>query len=253
MITLDDISKTLLEFEKKFGFKVTGHQQLSETWFQLRLGVITASNASAAMAKPGSETRLTYMAELVAEICTGVWEEVNSKHMDWGRAHEDAARSYFEFCENIGTVPAPFVFKDDTFRVGCSPDGFVKEYPMPYEIKCPWSSANYVKFLVADSIKPEWKWQQNFNMWVLKAEKMYFCQFDPRMKKRPMKIMVTEADPDKQRAFDDLIPVFIQDMDKMLADIGLKFGDQWKRIADAEKTAGESSSGPGAPTHEPKQ
>ncbi len=251
MITMDDITRTLVEFEKKFGFKIQGHQQLSEIWFQCRLGVITASNASAAVAKPGSETRLTYMAELVAEICTGVWEEINSKHMDWGREHEDAARSYFEFSENVETIQSPFVFKDNTFRIGCSPDGFIVGKPMPYEIKCPWSSANYVKFLVADSIKSEWKWQQQFNLWVLNAEEMYFCQFDPRMKKKPMKLMRTQVDPDKQGAFNDLIPIFIEDMDKMLAEIGLNFGDQWHRLA--IKTGEQLPPDSPPPTHVAKQ
>ncbi len=234
MKTPNDIAQIFQTFENQFGFKVQGHAQLSEIWFQLRLGVITASNAYAAVAKPDSETRRTYMAELVAEVCTGVWEEVNSKHMDWGRQHEDAARSYFEFSENVETEPASFVFKDTFFRVGCSPDGFIKGQPIPYEIKCPWSSANYVKFLTGDTIKSEWKWQQNFNMWVLGADEMLFCQFDPRMKKKPMKIMRTKADPEKQRAFDDLIPPFIEDMDKMLAQIGIVFGDHWHRLA--EKT-----------------
>ncbi len=162
-------------------------------------------------------------------------DEINTVHMDWGRQHEDSARSFLEFDKDVKTVRSPFVFKDDSFRIGCSPDGFIVGEPIPYEIKCPWNSANYIKFLVADEVKSEWKWQQQFNLWVLGAEEMYFCQFDPRMKKTPLKVMRTEKDPEKHAKFDELIPAFIEDMDKMLAKVGIPFGDQWHRLAEDKK------------------
>lgn len=233
MKSIDSITANLKAFEKKFGFKVAGHQQLSETWFQCHLGVISASNASKAVAKKDSETRFSYMAELVGEVCTGQWEEVNSKHMDWGRQHEDVARSYYEFTTNAKMVTLPLVFKDDSYRVGCSPDGIVSE-KRGAEIKCPWNSGNYIKFLVAEKIKPEWQWQQQFTLWVMDAEEWDFVQYDPRMEVKSMKICTTKKDPEKWKAFDDLIPEFIKDMDKMLLDIGVPFGEQWHRIGRKE-------------------
>ncbi len=230
----DQINLLLREFEKQFSFKAIGHQQQSEVWFQVKLGVLSASNAHKIVAKRESETRHTYMCDLVAEVCTGQWEEINTKHMDWGRQHEDAARSLYEFSTEQSMTTLPFVFKDNAFRAGCSPDGIVT-VDKGAEIKCPWDSANYIKFLVAQSLKPEWKWQQDFTIWVMDAEEWDFCQYDPRMTKSPLKICTTKRDPEKMKVFDDVVPLFIEDMDKMLAQIGVKFGDQWRRLVTEEE------------------
>lgn len=227
MKTLIEINNTLESFEKKFGLSLADAQQGSEKWFRAKLGVVSASNASKAVAKRDSETRLTYMSELVAQICTGMIEEINSKYMDWGNTHEDAARSHYEFMTGQTMTQVPFVFKDDTFREGCSPDGLVSALKGA-EIKCPFNSVHYVKFFAEGSIKSEYQWQYQYTMRVMGADKWDFCQYDPRMKKNPLKILTVERDDEKQRAFDDLIPAFIMDMDKMLAKLGFNFGDQWK-------------------------
>lgn len=227
MKTLADIESTLKAFETKFGLSLVDAQQGSEMWFRAKLGVVSASNASKAVAKRDSETRLTYMSELVAQICTGMIEEINNKYMDWGNTHEDAARSHYEFMTGQTMTQVPFVFKDDSFREGCSPDGLVSALKGA-EIKCPFNSVHYVKFFTEGSIKPEYQWQYQYTMRIMGADSWDFCQYDPRMKKNPLKILTVERDEEKQRAFDDLIPAFIMDMDKMLAKLGFNFGDQWK-------------------------
>lgn len=236
----DQITELLRQFEKRFGLKMRGHQQQSEAWFQIKLGVISASNAFKVVAKNDSESRHTYMCDLVAEVCTGVWEEINTRHMEWGKQHEDAARSYYEFSTGHTVTQLPFVFKDPTFRTGCSPDGFVTN-DKGAEIKCPWDSSNYIKFLVADKIKPEWQWQQQFTMWVTEAETWDFCQYDPRMNMAPMKICTTKCDPEKMKVFDDMVPQFISDMDEMLKTIGVTFGDQWTRLASLPPVAAQAT------------
>lgn len=234
MKSLIEIDANLEQFEKKFGFKVRGAAQQSEIWFQMKLGVLSASNAYKIVAKRDSETRNTYMCELIAQVCTGIIDEISAEALDWGKQHEDAARSYYEFSNNVTMTQLPFVFKDDGYRVGGSPDGMVSDV-RGAEIKCPWNTANYIKFLVSDEIKSEWKWQNQFNMWVTGAEEWDFCQFDPRMKKKPMKTLTAIKDVEKHKVFEDLVPVFISDMDEMLAKIGVSFGSQWERIAKAQK------------------
>lgn len=230
MKSLSDISALLEDFEKQYGYRVAGAAQGSESWFKLKLGVLSSSNASSIVAKLDAGTRATYMAELIAQVGTGVVEEINSKHMDWGNQNEDAARSYYEFSSGFSMTQLPFVFKDDSFRVGCSPDGLVTDRKGA-EIKCPWASANYIKFLCENDVKSEWKWQYQFTMHVLGADEWDFCQYDPRMKIKPMKILTVERDPKMQRTLEDAIPQFIADMDSMLLKIGIKFGEQWHRIA----------------------
>lgn len=238
MKTLDDIDKTLLEFERKFGLTVRGHQQLSEAWFNLKLGVISASNASKAVAGKTTDTRFTYMAELISQVCTGIQKEIDFKQMEWGRQHESAARSSYEFQHQVRIQPLTFVFKDQNFRAGVSPDGLIMDAnKRAVEIKCPWDSANFIKFLLEEKIKPEWNWQAQFNLWVLDADTMDFHQYDPRMKTKPLHTTSVVRDPKMQEQIEETIPEFVRDMDRMLEKIGIQFGEQWHRIARLEKSA----------------
>ena len=60
----------------------------------MRLGVISASNASKLLAKRGSATRDSYLAQLVGEIATGMpQDEINAKAMAWGKEN-DVITSY---------------------------------------------------------------------------------------------------------------------------------------------------------------
>lgn len=222
----------LQEFEKRFGLEVKSVQQQSDRWLQMKLGVVSMSNASRAVAKKGSETRNTYLCELVAEVCTGVIEELSFKQMEWGKQHEDAARSSYEFSTGQKMIPMTFFFKDSTFRIGCSPDGVVLVANKPSEIKCPWDSTNYIKFLVNGIVKPEWVWQTQGIMWVMDAEEMDVTQFDPRMKAKPIHTMTVKKDPEYQKKLDDAIPELILDMDNMLREVGVEFGEQWVRLAE---------------------
>lgn len=225
-----EISAIHDKFQEKFGFNVKHVQQGSAEWFKVKLGVISASNAHKAVAKKDSETRATYMAELVAQVCTGQMEEINSKYLDWGNQHEDAARSAYEFMKGTSIEVIPFAFKDDTFRVGCSPDGIIKDIDgdRGVEIKCPYNASHYVKFAVDQKIKPEYVWQYQFSLWVLGADRWDFVQYHPLMRVNPISVLTVERDPEKMIIFDDLIPAFIEDMDKMLSKLGTEFGGQWQ-------------------------
>lgn len=234
MKSLKDVSRLYDAFEKKYGIAIADAQQGSTMWQILKLGVISASNVNKAVAKAGSETRNTYLAELCAQICTGTFDELNSKYLEWGNFHEDAARSYYEFSTGNEVKQLPFVFKDDSFRMGCSPDGIVNE-TKGVEIKCPFNAVHFVKFLVEDKIKSEYVWQYQYSLWVMDATHWDFVQYHPSMKKNPMKILTVEKDEKIFKIFDELIPKFIEDLDKMLAKAGFRFGEQWERLNNESK------------------
>lgn len=233
MKTLAEIEKSLTDFEKRFGFSVQGAPQGSLPWMQMKLGVLSSSNASRIVAKADSDTRHTYMCELVAEIATGIMEEINSKYIEWGNQHEDSARAHYEFLTGNKVDRLSFVYKDDTYREGCSPDGIVGP-TCGVEIKCPFNSVHYIKFLVDGSMRPEYRWQYQYVMRVMDCENWDFVQFDPRMKSKPMKIIKVIRDEEMQKKLDDHVPKFIEDMDAMLAQIGFKFGDQWTRLREKQ-------------------
>lgn len=223
-----EILDLVRKFEAMSGQQVADAPQGTGAWAFMKLGVLSASNASKIVAKKDSETRATYMAELVAQVCTGLAkQEFESRPTEWGKQHEDAARACYEFTTGYTVTQLPFVYRDETFRVGCSPDGLVGE-SKGAEIKVPYATENYIKFLTSDKIKPEYQWQTQFTLWVLGASEWDFVQYDPRMKVSPMKILTVAQDAEKFKTLDDAVPAFIDDMDKLLERIGIKFGAQWK-------------------------
>lgn len=233
MKSLADINSLHLQFEKRFGYKIAGAEQQSGVWFNTKLGVISASNISKAVAKVGSATRYTYMADLVAQIMTGLQAEIKAIAMDWGNQHEDAARAYYEAKAKVTMTKLPFVFMDDSFREGCSPDGLVNANAGA-ELKCPFNSANFVKFIDSDEIDSDWNWQAQHNMRVLDASHWDFGMYDPRSFGKMLKFITLERDNKMQKTMADAIPQFIHDMDNVLKNVGVKFGDQWLRLKEAD-------------------
>lgn len=231
MFNLDQYAKQIKSFQDKFGSDVILGEQGSEAWLKSRLGVITASEVSKAVAKVGTETRNTYLCQLVAEVATGMVEEINSKYMEWGKINEGPARAAYEFANDCEIQEVGFLFKDDSFREGASIDGFVVGQNKLVEIKSPYNPTNYIKFLMQDTIKAEYMWQYQYQMRVTGAEIADFVQYDPRMTVKPFKSLTVEVDPEYQNKFNELIPAFIKDMDEVLKDMGISFGDQWKRLA----------------------
>ena len=229
MKTLAEINHLLSMFHEKHGINLRGVAQGGIEWHSARLGLITGSNLHKLMGKPGNETRRTYMAELVAQVCTGVTEEINGKALDWGKEHEDAARSSYEFATGEIVEEVPFVFMDETFREGCSPDGLLT-VPKGLELKCPFNSVHYVKFVTEETIKPEWKYQVQHAMRVTGAEEWDFGQFDPRMKVKSLHYITVERDEKVQALIAEAVAEFTADMDKMLAKLGVEFGSQWARL-----------------------
>lgn len=231
MKTLKQVNDLLSKFESQYGLSVKDSFQGQEQWYNLKLGVLSASNAGKIVAKNGSDTRTTYMAALIAQVCTGVMPEISSYHMEWGKTHENPARAFYKFQTGRELIELPFVFKDDTFRCGVSPDCFTND-GRDVEIKCSSNSENHIKFLMTDAIKSEWSWQLNFNMWCRGTELIDFCSYDPRMKAQQLAVKTFEKDPAKFKRFEEAVPEFIEEMDKHLEAIGIKFGEHWKLKAD---------------------
>lgn len=225
-----EILKLYQTFSERFGLDIESAPQGSDAWFKLKLGVLSASNIHHIVPGRGGkykQGRQTYLYQLVAQVCTGMHKDMGSAAMDWGSTNEDAARASFEMLNDTVLTELPFIFKDDSFREGASPDA-VDEWGSGVEIKCPYATENHIAFAVDDIIKPEYQWQIQFTMRVTGAEAWHFCSFDPRMKKNPLAMKVVEKDQDVQAVLDEEVPRFIQEYDEMLKSLGFTFGDQWK-------------------------
>jgi len=219
---------------ERTGIDVLHVEQGSEDWMRLRLGVITASEVSNVIAKPRSGTRWTdmkkaYFHTLIAEVCTGVAPEVNAKALAWGKQHEMDARTLFEFTAGVQVTEAPILYKDDSMRTACSPDGLCSN-GFGLELKCPFTSRDFVKFRLGgfDAIKSAYLAQVQFSMWVTGKDAWFFANYDPRMRREGTHYVVVERDEKYMNDFEEMVPDFIEKMDESLAEIGFKFGDQWR-------------------------
>ena len=192
----------------------------------MRAGVVTASRADCLLAGKETAKRQGYLAELVAQVCTGmIPEEVNAKALNWGKDNErDAKEAYSAETFNI-VQDIPLIYKDNLLRFGCSPDGLLRDRGL--ELKCPWASRTYIEFVCADKIKPEYYKQCQFSMWVTDLEQWDFANFDPRMRTRKLHVITIERDDKMMRQFDACGAEFLADMDIMLEQLGVAFGDQW--------------------------
>lgn len=226
MTTHADLLARLATHEARLGFNPATVEQQTFDWFKMRLGVITASKAHILLMKSGSLTRQGYMAELVAEIATGAPQEpVSAKAMQWGNDHEPAAREMYQFITGMSVEQLPFAYGDDVMRTGCSPDGIADD-GRGVEIKCPFTSKVHVESLANNVIKKDYIAQIDFSMWVTKLKAWDFCSFDPRMRKNNLHRIEKVSGPGV-KLFDDAVPQFIEEMDRMLDAVGFKFGDQW--------------------------
>lgn len=203
-------------------------EQGSPEWLQLRLGVITASKMDCVVAGTTTAKRNTYMLELIAEVCTGLAAEINAKQLSWGKNYEDAARTAYEFATGFTVRPCGFLYKDESKRVGCSPDAMIIGKNRGGEFKCPYSTKNHIEFLTDAKVKSEYILQCQTGIWVTGFDFWDFGSFDPRMKSKMFSHLPIERDPKTIALFEDAVPQFIFDMDKRLAQIGVTYGQQWQ-------------------------
>lgn len=216
----------------KLGFDGGEVEQGSQEWHRMRAGVITASRVHDIIKhgrKKGtySAARETYMNELIAQVCTGlIPDEINAKQLSWGKDNEPKAIKLYDPWGDKDVTQIAFIYSDD-MRCGVSPDALVGDNGA-LEIKCPWTSSQYISQLLGAEPKPEYYTQVQYSLWVLQREYWDFMNFDPRMKKHNHTVKRFEPDLNLFDTFEEEIPKFIADMDEKLNSIGFNFNDVYK-------------------------
>lgn len=213
---------------------ILNEQQGSDAWLKARLGVITASNAHALLLSKNSKTpkykeaRETYMLQLINEICTGQHEEINAKALEWGKLNEDAAIAAYELISGKEVEKISLVYKDESRRAGASADFRLPGQNHGGECKCPINGINHLNFILNSEIKDEYMTQMQFGMFCTGWDFWDFTSYNPRMPKKMLHYVTIERDLELMSYFDYEVPKFIYEMDQKLAQLGFKFGDQWK-------------------------
>jgi len=157
-------------------------KQGTEEWHQLRLGVISMSNASLIITPGGlaakGKTRDDYIVKLAKESLTGVREDsFMSADMKRGVDLEPAARAEYEFENDVDVHQVSFVYLDDEKIIGCSPDGLIND-DGGVEFKCPKFNNHYATVKSGEMPKIH-KPQVQGNMWVCGREWWDFNSYYP--------------------------------------------------------------------------
>lgn len=215
----------------RFGFNPLEINQGDDFWHVMKAGVLSASNADKIVAKVGTQGRETYMASLISQICTCTLpDDLPFKQLEHGKLYEPAARDALSV--QLGFIDIkelPFIYKDDSLRVGISPDGISDN--TVFEIKAPYNGENFFKFACFDSNKSSWRWQAQFQIYATQAERHIFAQYEPRaVLCNNLHYVETEANEADQKTIDDAVKQFVFDMDKALARMGVEFGQHWNYI-----------------------
>lgn len=214
---------------------ILNEEQGSEAWLRARLGVVTASKAYDLLPSKTSKTfkykeaRNTYMMELINEVCTGQYDEINGKALEWGKLNEDSALAAYAFESGNKVEKISLVYKDESKRCGASADFILSDKNHGGELKCPMNGLHHLNFIFEGIVKDEYIAQIQFGMFITGWTHWDFASYNPRMPKKILHYKTFERDPSLMDYFANEIPRFTQEMDQKLEILGIKFGEQWKK------------------------
>ncbi len=61
------------------------------------------------------------------------------KRWPGGKQYENDARTLFEFTSGVNVIESPIIYRDESMRTACSPDGLCSD-GNGLELKCPFTS-----------------------------------------------------------------------------------------------------------------
>ena len=151
-------------------------QQLSDEWFAIRKGKISASHAQAiATAGKGLDT---YILELMAEyFSSGEKERYTNDDMQRGIELEGQARDMYELEKGVKVKEIGFIEHSDF--VGCSPDGLIGE-DGGLEIKAQ-NDPRHFKLLIngVKEVDSKYIWQIQMSMLISGRDWWDFVSYNP--------------------------------------------------------------------------
>lgn len=186
-------------------------EQLSDEWYEARLGKVTASHFGDVLAGKDTSRRKTYMMKLLAERVTGQRQEgYSDKNMEWGIETEPQARDYYEWVTDEKVSQVGICFADE---VGASPDGMVGDEGL-LEIKCPLTTT-HLGYIIANRLPAMYKPQVQGQLLVMGRAWVDFMSYDPRYLKQPMWSIRVKRDIDYLSKMSAALAVFITELSEM--------------------------------------
>ena len=190
--------------------------QGSESWFQVRIGKVTASRVADVIAKTKtgySATRDNYMAQLICERLTGLkGESFTNAAMQHGTDTEPLARAAYEALQDVLVDEVGFVPHPTIEMAGASPDGLVGDDGL-LEIKCP-NTATHIETLISKVVPGKYNTQMQFQMACTGRQWCDFVSFDNRLPEM-FQLFVTRVPRDEVfiRLIESEIVQFLAELD----------------------------------------
>ena len=199
-------------------------EQLTEEWFQIRCGKITASKVQDILAEKAG--RKNYIAELVCERLTEepVTLGFTSKEMQWGTDHEEEARAAYEFDRDVNVVSVGFAIHPELEWAGASPDGLVGDDGC-VQIKCP-NTATHIETIRTDKVPLKYAAQMQWEMACAERQWCDYVSYDPRIKLPGLVLYVQRIPRDEAFIKTATSKLFIANLeiDKIVAELKEKAG-----------------------------
>ena len=184
-------------------------EQGSPEWHKLHLGVPTASNFAAIMAKGEGKMRRKYLLQKVAEIFTGEVEEgFTNAHMERGKEMEAEARRLYAFMHDAEPRRVGFIRNDG---IGCSPDALLGDRG-GLEIKTKLGHLQ-LETIFARKLPSEHMAQVQGCLWVAEREWWDFTSYRPRL---PLFVIRVMRDDAYIRILADEVSRFRDDMNSLV-------------------------------------
>jgi putative phage-type endonuclease len=195
-------------------------EQGTSAWLKERLGCLTASRMSDAMAflKGGkeAEARKKYKIELIAERMTDsmVGRYVNPA-MEWGLEQEPYAKARYEEVTGDFITPCGFALHSEIPCFGASPDGLIGDYGL-VEVKCP-TSETYAGWIIGGVVPEQHKPQMTAQLAVTGRRFVDFFAFDPRVKVESHQHFLRRFEPAEEEiaAVEDAARKFLSEVESL--------------------------------------
>jgi putative phage-type endonuclease len=196
--------------------------QGSESWFQVRIGKVTASRVADVIAKTKtgySATRDNYMAQLVCERLTGQkGESFSNAAMQHGTDTEPLARAAYEAFKDVLVDEVGFVPHPSIIMAGASPDGLVGDDGL-LEIKAPQTNT-HIETLLSQSVPGKYNTQMQFQMACTGRQWCDFVSFDNRLPEE-LQLFVKRVPRDNEfiKQMEDEVVKFLNELDIKIAQL----------------------------------
>ena len=186
--------------------------QMSDQWFALKSGCPGSSSFGRIVTMKGepSKQRKEYLYQLAGERLIGRQEPgYTSVAMQAGIDREAESRTYFELVTGLDVKQVGMVFKDETRRVLCSPDGLMEDCGL--ELKNPLLKTQ-VKYLDIGTLPSEYFQQVHGSMWVTGFDRWWFMSYFSGLDSLLIEV---RRDDKFCTALDKEMPVFLAELDEM--------------------------------------